>query len=173
MYTNKYDYQCVFGVKIILKNQDGLILLIQEPETNAWMPLHWGLPGGKPTETESLMETIQRKVKTEIGQKVLLKGLFKIEELLIEGRTVLIFIVIAESTNDLVEGEAKTYKWVSKDDLIKMDQKDFTEFFNKDLLINYFDNPIKAFPLELIQTNEYYKMNEDETYASWYKSGKK
>ena len=91
MYTGNYNFQSVNVIKIILENLEGKVLLIQEPETNSWMPLHWGLPGGKPTETESIYETLNRKVSTDINQRIKIIGLLRIEELLTKGRTVLMY----------------------------------------------------------------------------------
>jgi len=173
MYTNKYDFQCMNAIKIILRNSEGKVLLIQEPENNNWMPLHWGLPGGKPTETESLLETFQRKVKTDIGQNAELKGLFSVKELIMDHKTVLMYIVVAECTKDEVSGEAKEYKWMDKSDIEKMQIKEFTEFFNKNLLMEYFANPNKIIPFNFFDTYEYYKMGNDIAYNEWFKSGTK
>ena len=144
--------------------------MIQEPENNIWMPLHWGLPGGKPTETESLQETLERKIKTDIGQVVDVVGLFRVEELLTKGKTVFMYIVIAKCKSSQVNGEAKSYRWVSREDIKKMKTEEFTEFYNKKLLMEYFRNPEKALPFNLLNTLEYYKMNSNLKYQKWLKS---
>lgn len=173
MYTSNYDFQGTSVVKIVLKRPDGKILLIQEPEDNNWMPLHWGLPGGKPTETESLGETLDRKIKTDIGQDVEIKGLFKIEELLMKGRTVLMYIVIASCNGEDVSGEAKSYKWVSEKEIENMRIREFTEFYNRGLLLEYFKNPERVVTLEIFNTLRYYEMDDNPTYQEWFKSGQK
>jgi ADP-ribose pyrophosphatase YjhB (NUDIX family) len=175
MYTNKYDYTRINAIKIILRNPENKVLLIQELATNEWMPLHWGLPGGKPTQNESLIETYERKVKTDIGEEVKLKGLFKIEEVIMDNRTVLMFIVVAESKNSEIvsEGEAD-FKWVSKDDVKSLHTNELTEFYNKDLLTEYFENPDRIVPLEvLVNPVELYKKTEDQAYKDWINSGSK
>ncbi|OGC54113.1 hypothetical protein A2797_02655 [candidate division WWE3 bacterium RIFCSPHIGHO2_01_FULL_48_15] len=63
----RYQYEKVNAVKIVVENPDGKVLLIQEPNTNEWMPDHWGLPGGKPLEKESLEGALKRKMKEERG----------------------------------------------------------------------------------------------------------
>lgn len=174
MYTNNYEFTRINAIKLLIKNKKGKVLLIQEPETNDWMPLHWGLPGGKPTETESMLETIERKVKGDIGVDVEIHGVVRVEELLVKGRTVLMFIVTAETSSDVVSGEAKNHKWVSKEEVDNMDIKEFTEFYNKKLLTDYFEERLPApIPLSIFKTEEYYKMDKDEEYQSWFNSGSK
>ena len=75
MYSRNYDYIAINAVKLIVTNPAGRVLLIQEPEYNDWMPLRWGLPGGKPTEKESLKETLERKSKTDVGQHLNVQGI--------------------------------------------------------------------------------------------------
>lgn len=171
MFTNNYDYNTINVIKIILKNSDNRVLLIQEPEDNNWMPLHWGLPGGKPTEKESLLETFSRKCKTDIGQELKLKGIIKIKELLMDGRTVLMYIVYAETNKKTVRGEGTEYKWVDKKDVELMSVDEFTEYYNKDLLLNFFNENYELVPFSIFNTLEYYKMNHDPKYKKWFKSG--
>ena len=171
MYTNNYTFTGVTAVKIILRNPQNKILLVQEPETNNWMPLHWGLPGGKPTETESLLETFTRKSKGDISQELIPKGIVKIEELLMNGRTVLMFIVLAETALNEISGESANYKWVSKSDVEEMATNEFTEFFNKQLLLDFFNNEYNLIPFSIFNTLEYYNMGNNKDYQSWLKSG--
>lgn len=171
MYTDNYDFTSLNVIKIIVKNEEGKILLIQEPENNKWMPLHWGLPGGKPTERESLMETFERKAKTDVGQKLKFGGILKIEELLMKKRTVMMYIVLAEATSDEVNGEAKKYKWIDKKEIKKMKTSDFTEFYNKKLLMDFFENKLKSISSSVIETWNYYKMGNEKEYEEWFKSG--
>lgn len=171
MYTNNYSFQSVNVIKIILQNKEGKILLIQEPKDNNWMPLHWGLPGGKPTETESLQETFARKCRTDIGQCLKINGLFKIEELLMKGKTAVMYIVVSKTENNVVSGDANEYKWVSKEDIKKMPAKEFTEFYNKSLLLDFLENPNNCVPFALINTLNYYEMADDSNYKEWSESG--
>ena len=172
MYTGIYDYDRVNVIKIILENQDGKILLIQEPKNNNWMPLHWGLPGGKPTKNESLSETLIRKIQNDIGNDVEIDGVVEIEEILMKERTIFMYIVKAKTRTDKISGEINDFKWVSKEDVGKLEISDFTEFYNKRLLSDYFDgklsNPI---PLEIIKTGEHYKLETDPEYINWINSG--
>ncbi len=171
MYTNNYNFQNTNVIKIILKNKSNNVLLVQEPEDNNWMPLHWGLPGGKPTEKESLMETFERKAKTDVGQDIKLEGVIRAYELLMNGRTVIMYIVLASVVSDEVSGEAKEYKWMTKTDIENMKTEDFTEFYNKKLLLDYFEDNYELLPITLFETLEYYKMGDDTEYKSWLESG--
>ncbi|MCH7641045.1 NUDIX domain-containing protein, partial [Patescibacteria group bacterium] len=97
----RYQYDKEFAIKVIVENPKGNVLLIQEPETNEWMPGHWGLPGGKPLEKESLYQAFKRKTKEELEQDLEPVGIYKIEELLIEGRTVLMFHAVVHVKVDI------------------------------------------------------------------------
>jgi ADP-ribose pyrophosphatase YjhB (NUDIX family) len=75
----RFDYPSVIAVKIIVKKSDQA-LLIREPETNEWMPGRFGLPGGKLILNESLPQVIERKIKTEVGLEIEIKGLVNARE---------------------------------------------------------------------------------------------
>lgn len=170
----RYQYEKLNVIKVILERPGGKILLIREPETNEWMPLHWGLPGGKPLVKESLYKAFKRKIKEELNIEVEPKGIFKIEELLIEGRTILVFHAVAEiEKGTKLRGENKAYKWVNIDDVRKMDLTEFTEFFNKKLLLDYLTGDKKVIDFDLIETQEYYDLSEDADYKRWFESGNK
>lgn len=173
MYSRNYDYIAINAVKLIVTNPAGRVLLIQEPENNDWMPLHWGLPGGKPAEKESLKETLERKSKTDVGQHLNVQGILEIEELLVKGKTVMMYTVLAKAASNKVQGEAKKHKWVDKKDVEKMKIEDFTEFFNKELILNFFEDKLKLIPLETINTLKYYKIKDNPNYKKWFDSGNK
>lgn len=158
---------------MIIENPEGKILFIQEPETNEWMPGRWGLPGGRPYEKESLRDALDRKMEEEVGFLVKPKGIFKIEELLIEGRTVLMFIVVADMPMGVSPKEGITYKWVSKEDIEKMDLADFTEFYNQGLLVDYFTDKSKLIPFDVIETRNYYIFSGSSEYMRWWETRKK
>ena len=173
MYSKNYNFSVTNAVKIIVQNSRRKVLLIQEPENNEWMPLHWGLPGGKPTKKESLEKTIIRKSQTDVGQNLDIRGLLEIEEMLIEGKTVMMYIVYAKTTLDKIKGEAKDYRWVDKKDIEMMNIEDFTEYFNKKLLLDFFEGKLEPIPLKTIKTWEYYKIKDEPEYKKWIESGKK
>jgi len=170
----RYTYEKINVVKVIIENPEGKVLLVQEPETNEWMPGHWGLPGGKPLAKESLYAAFKRKTKEELGQDIEPKGIFRVEELLIEDRTVLMFHVVAIVKGDVtLQGESKAYKWVGAEEIEKMDISEFTEFFNKKLLLDYLSANREVVDFDLIETQNYYDLEDDPEYKRWLESGKK
>ncbi len=173
MSDNRYSYERINVVKIIIQNSRGEVLLITEPSTNDWMPNHLGLPGGKPLEKESLLDAYQRKMVTDLGAFVSPEGIFRIQELLIEGRTVMMFILVAKIDISVFEGEALNPKWVTKDQVESMDVTEFTEYYNKELLVDFFNRPSEVIPVDLVRTLKYFEMNNEVDYKRWLKSGKK
>jgi len=171
MVDPRYDFKTINVVKMLVRNSKNEVLIIKEPATNKWMPLHWGLPGGKPLLKESLLETFERKSVGDIGQNINLKGIVSIKELLMDNRTVLMFILLAEASSNEVAGEGAEYKWVSKKEVANMGVNDFTEFFNKDLLLTYFSEDFVLTPYSIIETHDFYNLENDPDYKSWLKSG--
>lgn len=172
----RYDYPRTNAIKVIIQSKLGSVLLLQEPEANDWMPLHWGLPGGKPLVGESLMDAFKRKMNGELGLDIKPEGIVKVEELLQGDKTVIIYHILAKSDEEFnPSGEAKNYKWVSKEEIEKMEIEEFTEFFNKNLLIVFLSSESQLAPISLIETNNYNKLieNKDPLYESWFSSGKR
>lgn len=172
MADERYEYNKINAIKVIVEDGDK-VLLVREPLTNEWMPGHWGLPGGKPFVNESLLEAYERKIAGELGVKLELKGLFQIVELLIENRTVLMFIVVASFFGGELFGESSEYRWMTREEIQSMDVAEFAEYYNREMLLNFFDNPEKLTSVELIKTYPYFKMAEQNDYLRWKESGKK
>ena len=170
----RYQYVKVNAIKVIIQRSDGKILLIQEPETNDWMPGHWGLPGGKPLQKESLYEAFKRKMKEELGKDIEPMGIYKIEELLIEEKTVLMFHVVAElGADEDIKGESQNYKWVDINEIESMDTAEFTEYFNKKLLLKYLKGKKQVISFDLIETWNYHDLSNDKDYKRWLESDKR
>ena len=169
----RYQYEKVNAIKAVIQNSEGKVLLIQEPETNEWMPGHWGLPGGKPLEKESLTQAFERKMREELGQDIKPDGVIRIEELLIESRTVLMFIVSAKAASANLSGQSKSSKWVGKEDIEQMKTEEFTEFYNKKLLTDFFAENYQLAPMSLFETWKFYELSDDPEYKRWFESGKK
>jgi 8-oxo-dGTP pyrophosphatase MutT (NUDIX family) len=170
----RYKYDKVNAIKIILVSSDNRILLIKEPDTNEWMPGHWGLPGGKALVKESLYGAFNRKSQGDLGVNLEPLGIFRIEELLMEGRTVMMFHIVTKMDEIFKpKGEIAGYKWVGVGDLEEMDLTDFTEFFNRQLLLDYLKGDKELASLDLVNTFDYYKMSNDNDYKRWQDSGKK
>lgn len=174
MTDSKYNYSKINAIKIIVKSDNGKILLIREPETNEWMPGHWGLPGGKTLEKESLYEAFKRKVVGDLGVDFEPEGIVKIEELLMDGKTVLMFHAVVNTKDEIdVGGEIAEFKWADRSEIEKMDLAEFTEYFNKSLILDYLSGNLQIVDFNLIKTHKFFEMGEDPDYKRWLKSGKK
>ena len=172
MSDSRYQYEKVTVIKVIVENSEGKILLVQEPPTNEWMPLHWGLPGGKPLVKESLYGALRRKMKEELAQDIEPEGIFRIEELLIEGKTVLMFHAVAKVGQVNLSGESKSYKWVDAKEVEKMNGEEFTEYFNKKLILDYLTGEKKLADFDLIEAQNYYDLEDEPEYKKWFESGR-
>ena len=169
-----HSYQRINSIKAIIENSEGRILLIQEPETDEWMSLHWGLPGGRPKLKESLHDAFKRTLQEEIGVEIEPLGVYRIEELLHDDRTVLMFIAVAKVIGDVeIKGRIKAHKWVTAQDLEKMDTSEFTAFYAKNLLLDYLAGNREYVDFTLVETQQYYDLDENPEFQKWLESGKK
>lgn len=170
----RYTYTKINAIKIIVKSDNGKILLIREPETNEWMPRHWGLPGGKTLEKESLYKAFKRKIMGDLGVDLEPGGIVKIEELLMDGRTVLMFHTVVNVKDEIdVKGEVSEFKWADKSEVEGMDLTEFTEYFNKDLILDCISGDLKPVDFDLIETHNFFEMEGNPDYKRWLESGSK
>lgn len=170
----RYTYEKINAIKIILENKDGKILLVKEPHTNEWMPGHWGLPGGKTLKKESLYNAFKRKSKVDLGLELEPAGIYRIEELLKDGYTVLIFHAVAKIKDNIeIKGEIEGFMWVGVEEVKKMDLMEFTEFYNKSFILEYLSGNKEIIDFNLIETQNYYDLENDPEYKKWFESGKK
>lgn len=56
--------------KVVIKNADGMVLLLQRSKTDVKRPGTWDLPGGHADEGEALALAITREIKEETGLEV-------------------------------------------------------------------------------------------------------
>lgn len=170
----RYTYEKINVVKVIVENPEGKVLLVQEPETNEWMPGQWGLPGGKPYAAESLHEVAKRKTKEELGCYIEPEGIFGIKELLLTERTVLAFILVARVKDGIqFTGQNKKYRWVTKEDVDSMDISEFTEYYNKELLLDFFAGDKKLMPFSIIKSFKFFELENTPDFKRWWESGRK
>ena len=130
--------------------------------------------GGRPLIKESLYNALKRTVLEEIGVDVEPLGVYKIEEVLHEEKTVLMFIAVAkiQGTPEL-KGRVKSHKWVDNIEVEKMDTTEFTAFYAKDLLLDYLSGNREYTPFHLIESQQYYDLDSDPIFQNWLNSGKK
>src|SRR3989344_5218407 len=174
MDNSDLSYKKINSVKAIIENPEEKILLIQEPETDEWMPLHWGLPGGRPKVKESLHDAFKRTLQEEIGVDIEPLGIYRIEELLHDDRTVLMFIAVAKVFGGVdIKGRIKTFKWVTAEEIEKMDTLEFTAFYEKKLLLDYLAGNREYIDFNLVETQQYFDLDENPEFQKWLESGKK
>lgn len=170
----RYEFERIIVTKTLVEDKDGKILLVKEPETNAWMPGKWGLPGGKPIKEESIGDAFKRKMKEELGLELKSEGLFRVEELVLEERTVLMFILVAKMTEGEISGIAEEYKWVDAEELNEMGVDQFTEYYIKDLIGQYLRGDKKLAPMSFIKTWDFGTLEEKgEEFQVWWEEAKK
>lgn len=163
-------FTLIIAVKCILVDK-GKVLLIKESSQASWRPGRWGLPGGKTDPEENLIVTLNREMKEETGIKVKIKGLFRIEELIEqmkkENRLVHHFIFVVKKVGgkfkkpDQHVGELR---WFSKKDLRSLSLDDYTEYYYKDLLTDYFKSKRNLFPDSIIKIRN---TKSDKTFMRW------
>lgn len=173
MNDKRFSFERLYAVKGLIEDDSGKVLLVKELDTNKWMPGKWGLPGGKPYERESLVDTFARKMKEELGRSFKPFGVYKIEELLLEGRTVLMFIFVAKANGELSDLKGTNYQWVGRKDLESMDVTLFTEYFNKELLLEYLSGNRNFIPMTFIRTWNFVELEGEPDFESWWKVAQK
>ncbi len=167
----RFDYPSVVAVKIIVKNNDK-VLLIREPETNDWMPGRLGLPGGKLMLNESLPEAIERKIQTEIGLEIKLKGLIKIIDILMPEKNVYHFVLLADYVSgeiNLDKIEAAEMNWFTTEEIKELSADDFTEFYNGEIIKSVVDGIVEIYPISIIQVQD----NREKEILNWMEKGNK
>ena len=93
----------------------------------------------------------------------------KIEELLIDGRTVIMFIVVAHTHEEFVPGgTAYAYKWADLAEIHKMKIEEFTEYYSKELFGGYLTGNKELVPMEILDTHTYYLFSDETEYKRWW-----
>jgi ADP-ribose pyrophosphatase YjhB (NUDIX family) len=167
------DYKKTVITKIIIQNPDGKVLLFQEPDDHEWMPGHWGLPGGHVKLKESLKSATKRITKEEVGVSIDPLGIYRLEELLDENETIYVYNSVALLTHPEEVNSEKSIKWVELSDVEKMNVEEFSEFFNKKLLLDYLKSDRGLIDFDIVETQEYYDLRENEEYKRWLESGRR
>lgn len=166
---NPYDFQNIVAIKLLIKNGDK-ILLIREPEFNEWMPNRLGLPGGKPLLHETLGEALARKIKTEVGLEIHVKGILKIVDIIMPQKTVYHLLLAADYISGKI-GEKKTesedIQWYTRDQISKLSKDDFTEYYNNELINAHLQNQLPIIPLALL----HYQDNRSGAVSDWMTKG--
>lgn len=167
--TDLYDFQNIVAVKMLIRRGDE-VLLVREPEFNDWMPNRLGLPGGKPLVNETLAETVERKIGTEVGLKVDIKGIVKIVDIIMPKKTVYHVLLAAGHVSGEI-GDVKTESddlaWYGREQLSTLGKDDFTEYYNDEIIRKYLDGELPVVPLGLITTQD----NRSDEINAWMEKG--
>lgn len=167
--TSPYDFPNTVAIKILVRRDDK-ILLVREPDFNDWMPNRLGLPGGKPLLNETLQEALKRKIETEVGLVVEIKGLVRIVDIIMPEKTVYHFIVAANYVSGEIgdkETESDDVDWYPGAQIVDMHKDAFTEYYNDRLVNDFLSGSLPIVPLELIA----YQDNRSGNILRWMNKG--
>lgn len=160
-----YEYPSVFAVKLLVRRGDS-ILLVREPEHNEWMPGRLGLPGGKPLEGEFVTDTLERKIATEVGFEVKVTGIAKLINIMMPEKTVYHLVVTADHIRgdiDTSKTESDDIAWYSSEQIRAMTKRDFTEYYNDELIKSYLSDSLPKVPTSFLQAQD----NRSGEVALW------
>lgn len=161
----RYDYHITVSAQIIVVDKDK-ILLQKRPSTWEWAPGRWCLPGGKLYNHESFEELIKRKTKQELGFELTPEKIFSIKQLIMEEKQAFMFFYPATYKGQKFKGEMEEYRWFSKNQLKDIPSQEMAEYFYKNLLISYLENPNQTTSVE---TFNYVEMQKEKIYQKWHK----
>lgn len=118
------------GVKAIITNHEGKILLLQRPLQKGGV---WDLPGGRLQRGEEIEETLRREVYEETGinnfdaVSFLSMEMTDIRIQLPQGEVGLIFSLyhldLHENVEIVLSEEHESYQWMEREDAIRIFQK--------------------------------------------------
>jgi len=116
----------IVAITALIKNKEGTkFLVVKRSKKEIAYPKKWSLPGGKLEKGEDVLETLKREVLEEVGleikdSKKYLKDFTFIRP---DGYNVVgfSFEVTAKSENVNLSKDFEDYKWVSPEELMKLD----------------------------------------------------
>ncbi len=164
-----YDFQNTIAVKLLVTKGDE-VFLVREPEFNDWMPGRLGLPGGKPLLHELLADTIIRKIQTEVGLEIKVRGVVKLVDIIMPQKTVYHIVLAAEYVSGVIDTstiESDDAAWYTREQLAAMTNDEFTEYYNHTLITNYLNNQSAIVPLDFLLAQD----NRQGDVASWMQKG--
>ncbi len=130
------------GIKALILNEDNKILMLHLPKWSG-IPAHWDFPGGRMDPGETMIQTLKRELKEEIGvnmaskPKQLSSFLTNITIPYNDTRLPLIFIVykVKLPKNTLITLDPSTredkYDWFSPSEAVKKMSTKFPKEFCK------------------------------------------
>src|SRR3989344_2727684 len=113
-------------------------------------------------------------IQEEVGIEIEPLGFYKIEEVLHDDKTVMMYIAIARMIfGQEVKGKINAYKWVGIEDVENMYTSEFTAFYAKKLILDYLSGNREFLPFDIVETQQYYDLDQDPEFQKWLESGKK
>jgi 8-oxo-dGTP pyrophosphatase MutT (NUDIX family) len=121
------------GVKAMIENAAGEILLMQEDVSNHSIPTdeYWDFPGGRMQEGESLIDTLRREVEEETGIPDIFEPSFvtavisnhqiKLKSGEIVGLVLMVYRVTVPTDAEIIlSDEHLSYAWIKRDKAKKL-----------------------------------------------------
>lgn len=161
---DRYNFPSIIAIKLLIRKKNKFFL-IKEPKTNEWKPGCFTLPGGKLLLHESIIDGINRKIKTEVGFKIKIIGLIKIIDMLVINRNVYHFIFLADYTGGEIDKskiEAQDYKWFSSKEISNISKNKFAEYYIDEIIAGIKNNKLNHLSLEDIKIQDFKKPKLDK-----------
>ena len=115
--------QLQVGVKVIIKNSNGLYLLLQKTELlQNETRQSWDIPGGRIDPNEPLLDALRREVSEEIGNKLLDEvQLINAQDIFVTAKDIHVIRLTYITTQNIdtitLSDEHQSYIWASAEDI--------------------------------------------------------
>lgn len=122
----------IVAVTAFIKNKAGdKFLVVKRSRNEIAYPRKWAFPGGKLEKGQTILETLKREVKEEVGLEIENYKKFLDDYTFIrpDGHNVvgLCFLVIAKSEDVKISKDFDDFKWITPKELSKLDHIDGME----------------------------------------------
>jgi len=99
------------GAIVVLRNEEGSVLLLKRDKSSRWAPEKWGFPGGKIDEGETPAAAAERELREETSLSV--SGLERVGTI----AKVAVFTAPSYSGEVKIDYEHTDFRWVSAHEL--------------------------------------------------------
>lgn len=122
----------IVAVTAFIKNKTGdKFLVVKRGKNEIAYPGKWAFPGGKLEKGQTILETLKREVKEEVGLEIEKCKKFLDDYTFVrpDGHNVvgLCFLVIAKSEDVKISKDFDYFKWITPKELSKLDHIDGME----------------------------------------------
>ncbi|MCH7730219.1 NUDIX domain-containing protein [Patescibacteria group bacterium] len=128
-FSPKKSYHLVGGKAIILDKDRKILVLQRSDKTKGGGK--WSLPGGAMEHNETPLDSIRREIMEETKLEVTDIKMFSLKSYSYKGDSVLIigYVCGAESDEIILNWEHANYKWLTKDEALKLDLTQDGKYF--------------------------------------------